>query len=272
MRFKSKKVGGYQVFAVSGTNTVSFGIDSTDADTKGLLGFAVERSDPAEKQRYFVFGFKVFPSVIPHPDGKTVVKTFDHPVQSFVWDDFTAKDGRTYEYFFHPLKGTPKNIDRSAAPISIKVRTEPLFSDQEHDVFFNRGVASSQAYTREFKNKSPEQLDKIDKKEGDRAREWLSRKLDDAILKFIANARKGDTLLCCFYEFRYLPVAKALKEALVRGVDVQLLIDGKVNETTDKKGVKHESFPREDNLRMPLAYEGKSPSHCADIDCLPEPI
>jgi phosphatidylserine/phosphatidylglycerophosphate/cardiolipin synthase-like enzyme len=250
MRFKSKKVGGYQVFAVSGTNTVSFGIDSTDADTKGLLGFAVERSDPAEKQRYFVFGFKVFPSVIPHPDGKTVVKTFDHPVQSFVWDDFTAKDGRTYEYFFHPLKGTPKNIDRSAAPISIKVRTEPLFSDQEHDVFFNRGVASSQAYTREFTNKSPEQLDKIDKKEGDRAREWLSRKLDDAILKFIANARKGDTLLCCFYEFRYLPVAKALKEALVRGVDVQLLIDGKVNETTDKKGVKHESFPREDNLRM----------------------
>ena len=118
----------------------------------------------------------------------------------------------------------------SAAPIPIKVRTEPLFSDQEHDVFFNRGVASSQAYTREFKNKSPEQLDKTDKKEGDRAREWLSRKLDDAILKFIANARKGDTLLCCFYEFRYLPVAKALKEALVRGVDVQLLIDGKVNE------------------------------------------
>ena len=250
MRFKSKKVGGYQVFAVSGTNTVSFGIDPTDADTKGLLGFAVERSDPAEKQRYFVFGFKVFPSVIPHPDGKTVVKTFDHPIQSFVWDDFTAKDGRTYEYFFHPLKGTPKNIDRSAAPIPIKVRTEPLFSDQEHDVFFNRGVASSQAYTREFKNKSPEQLDKIDKKEGDRAREWLSRRLDDAILKFIANARKGDTLLCCFYEFRYLPVAKALKEALVRGVAVQLLIDGKVNETTDKKGVKHESFPREDNLRM----------------------
>jgi phosphatidylserine/phosphatidylglycerophosphate/cardiolipin synthase-like enzyme len=249
MRFKSKKVGGYQVFAVTGTNTISFGIDFAGADTKGLLGFAIERSDPAENQKFFTFGFKVFPSVIPNPDGKTTVKTFDHPVQSFVTDDFTGKPGREYEYVFHPLKGTPKNLDRSATPISIKVRTEPMFSDLEHDVFFNRGVASSQAYTREFNNKSPAQLDKTDEKEAARAREWLSRSLDDALLKFIGNARKNDTLLCCFYEFRYLPVAEALKEAIDRGVDVQIIIDAKVNEKTDKKGKLHESFPREANLR-----------------------
>jgi len=247
MRFKSRKVDGYQVFAVTGTNTVSFGIDHADADTKGLLGFAVERSDPAENQRFFMFGFKVFPSVIPHPDKNTIVKTFDQPVQSFVWDDFTAKDGRTYEYFFHPLKGAPKNLDRSAKPIPIKVRTEPLFSDLEHDIFFNRGVASSQAYAREFENKKP---DKLPPDKQAKAREWLSRKLDDAILKFIANARKGDTLLCCFYEFRYRPVADALKQAIDRGVNVRIIVDAKVNETTDKKGVFHESFPREDNIRM----------------------
>jgi len=250
MRFKSEKTDGYQVFAVSGTNTVSFGIDFAKADTKGLLGFAVERSDPTENERYFMFGFKVFPSVIPHPDNKTTVNTFDQPVQSFVWDDFTAKPDRRYAYFFHPLKGTPKNLDRSARPIAIKVRTEPLFSALEHDVFFNRGVASSQAYTREFNNKSPDQLEKENPKEAKRAREWLSRSLDDAILKFITNARKGDTLLCCFYEFRYRPVADALREALARGVDVRLIVDAKVNETTDKNGVHHESFPREDNLRM----------------------
>ncbi len=158
MRFKSQKTGGYQVFAVSGTNTISFGIDFDGADTRGLLGFAVERSDPAEKQKFFVFGFKVFPSVIRNPDKKTAVKTFDHPVQSFVWDDFTAKPDRVYEYIFHPLKGTPQKLDRSAKPISIKVRTEPLFSKLEHDIFFNRGVASSQAYAREFDNKRPDEL------------------------------------------------------------------------------------------------------------------
>jgi phosphatidylserine/phosphatidylglycerophosphate/cardiolipin synthase-like enzyme len=178
------------------------------------------------------------------------VKTNDHPIQSFVTDDFTAKPDREYEYLFHPLKGSPKNLDRSAPPIAIKIRTEPQFSTLEHDIFFNRGVASSQAYTREFNNESPSDLDKTDPKEAARAREWLSRKLDDALLKFIGNAKKKDTLLCCFYEFRYEPVARALKDAIDRGVDVKIIIDAKVNESTDKKGVFHESFPREDNLRM----------------------
>ena len=242
MRFKSRKIDGYQVFAVSGINTISFGIDFDGADTKDLLGFAVERVDSTEKERFFAFGFKVFPSVVPHPDDKTSVKTFDHPIQSFVWDDFTAKPGRPYEYIFHPLKGSPKNLDRSARPIPIEVRTEPLFSELEHDVFFNRGVASSQAYARRFGNKRPDAL-KGDKRA--EALEWLSRSLDEALLKFIGNARKGDALLCCFYEFRYRPVADALREALSRGVDVRLIVDAKENASGDKK-----SFPRDDNLEL----------------------
>ena len=246
MQFKSSIIDGYQIFAVSGTNTISFGVKFDKADTRGLLGFAIERSDPTENERYFVFGFKVFPSVIPEPDDKTTVRTNEHPIQSFVWDDFTAKPGRDYEYFFHPVKGSPKNLDRSARAIPIKVRTEPLFSTLKHDVFFNRGVASSQAYSRRFQNKRPDQLPLAKQKE---AREWLSRSLDEALLKFIANAKKNDTLLCCFYEFRYLPVATAIKEAIDRGVKVQLIIDGKVNEKKGKNGKTQESFPREENLR-----------------------
>ena len=79
MRFKSAKTGPYQVLAVSGTNTISFAIAADKAGTKGLLGFAVERSDPAGKQDFYAFGFKVFPSVIPKPDEKTRVKTSRHP-------------------------------------------------------------------------------------------------------------------------------------------------------------------------------------------------
>ena len=148
MRFKSRKIAGYRAYAVTGVNTVSFAIDFRAANTSGLLGFAVERHDPTENERYFMYGMKVFESVIPNPDELTTVSTFDQPVQSFVWDDFTAKPDREYKYFFHPLKGEPKNLDRSAPPIRIGVRTEPLFSDGTHDVFFNRGVASSQAYAR----------------------------------------------------------------------------------------------------------------------------
>jgi phosphatidylserine/phosphatidylglycerophosphate/cardiolipin synthase-like enzyme len=240
MRFKSDKVDGYQIFAVSGTNVISFGIDATGANKKGLLGFAVERHDPKENQRYFMYGFKVFPSVIPKPTSAQSVSTFDHPIQSFVWDDFTAKEDREYEYIFHPLKGKPKNIDRSARPISITVHTEPQFSDNAHDVFFNRGVASSQAYVRRFGNKKPNDLPADKKKE---ALHWLSRELETALLKFIADAKKGDTLLCCFYEFRYRPVAEALKDAMSkkRGVNVRIIVDCKENS---------QSFPRNDNLKL----------------------
>jgi hypothetical protein len=73
-----------------------------------------------------MYGFKVFKSVIPHPDENTQVSTHDHPVQSLVWDDFTGNSGRKYDYYFHPLRGEPRNLDRSADPIKISVETEPL--------------------------------------------------------------------------------------------------------------------------------------------------
>ena len=248
MRFKSSISGGYRIFAVTGVNTISFAIDAAAANTKGLLGFAVERIDPTENERYFMSGFKVFKSVIREPDAKTTVSTFDHPIQSFVWDDFTAKPNRVYTYFFHPLKGSPRNLDRTASPIKIEVRTEALFDGNAvHQVFFNRGVASSQAYARRFGNKRPDEQPSAAKQK--EALDWLSRKLDDAILKFISSAKSGDTLLGCFYEFRYEPVAVALKTAIDDGVNVSIIVDAKVNEFTDKKGEFHESFPREDNLR-----------------------
>src|SRR5262245_14455010 len=158
MRFKSKTSSGGRIYAVAGTNTISFAIAASASTKKGLLGFAVERADPAANERYFVYGYKVFRELIPHPDENTQVSTYDHPVQSFSWDDFTARPDHEYEYFFYPIKGQPKNLDRSAKPLSIRVRTEPLFSKKEHDVFFNRGVASSQAYRRLFSNKKPDAL------------------------------------------------------------------------------------------------------------------
>ena len=255
MRFRSQRVGGYQVTAVSGTNTVSFAIAADPAVTPGLLGFAVERSDPAESERYFMYGFKVFGSVVPNPTEDLVVTTFDHPVQSFVWDDFTAKPGRQYEYLFHPLKGKPKNLDRSAPPVPITVRTEALFTTGAHDVFFNRGVLSSQAYRREFGNQRPDAIEPPSKRK--KGFDWLSRDLDEALLRFIKRARSGDGLLCCFYEFRYRPVADELVKAIGRGVDVQLIVDAKDNgspgrpATPGHKAVKARApFPRDDNLKM----------------------
>jgi phosphatidylserine/phosphatidylglycerophosphate/cardiolipin synthase-like enzyme len=267
MRFKSSAVGGFRAFAVTGTNTISFAITATDAAKKELHGFAVERTK-GNGSRQKMRGFKVFQSIIPNPDKNAQVSTWDHPVQSFVWDDFTADDDETYEFYFHPLRGTPASLDRSAAPIRIKVQTEPLFTKGTHDIFFNRGVASSQAYARQFENKKPSKLSKA---KGTRALQWLTRYLDDGILRFIESAKSSDKLLCCFYEFRFQPVVVALKEAIDRGVDITIIIDAKVNEYTDKKGKFHPSFPREENLQA-IRDAGIRKSHIIERDANPSDI
>ncbi len=175
------------------------------------------------------------------------MRTYDQPVQSFVWDDFTAKPGQRFTYRFHPLKGRPKNLDRSSEPIPITVETEPLTAGA-HDVYFNRGVASSQAYTREFKNQQPDKI--VDAAERARAYQWLSRRLDEKLFEFIDAAGRGDTLLGAFYEFRYRPAADRLKAALDRGVNVKLVLDGKDNGYTDRQGNEHKAFPLTDNENM----------------------
>jgi hypothetical protein len=227
---------------------------SVDSGTRpGLLGFAVERIDPAKDERYYLHGFKVFPSIIPNPDENTFVSTFGHPIQSLVWDDFSAEPGHTYTYVFHPLAGTPRNLDRTRPAVRISVTTEALFG-QTHDVFFNRGVASSQAYARQFKNLPPDQI--ASARERQRVLDWLSRDLDEALITFIKEARRGDALRGSFYEFTYQPVLAELEEALNRGVDVQVVIDCKVNEHTSlekqrdgtSKPKFHKSAPRLDNL------------------------
>ena len=93
MRFRSTLSDGLQVFAVAGTNTVSFGIQADQTARPGLLGFAIERIDPAKDERYYLHGYKVFPSIVPQPDQDTYVSTDVHPIQSLVWDDFTAEPG-----------------------------------------------------------------------------------------------------------------------------------------------------------------------------------
>ena len=254
MRYRSATKGGVQVFAVAGTNTVSFGIRATATARKGLLGFAVERVDGVTKKRHWVDGYKVFRSIVPNPTPTTKVSTYRHPIQSLVWDDFTAEPGHPYEYVFHPLRGTPDALDRSAPAVTIPVATEPL-SVGAHDIYFNRGVTGSQFYAVQFKNKPPDK--QPTKKKRAAAYAWLSRDLDEAIVGFIESAKPGDAIRGCFYEFQFSSVLAALKAAIDRGVDVQLIVDEKVNGKTIKPTPKNKlkkpkkvpSNPRLANLK-----------------------
>jgi phosphatidylserine/phosphatidylglycerophosphate/cardiolipin synthase-like enzyme len=252
MRYKSSKQGGYTIYAVAGLDVISFAIDFTGADTKGLLGFAVERHDLSENEKYFMKGFKVFQDVFPDPAENVLVSTNEHPVQSFVWDDFTAKPEHEYDYYFYPVKGNPKFLEREN-PVLLKVKTEKIYGgpSEQHDVFFNRGVASSQEYARRFFNQQPDKIE--DPKLREEAHDWLTRKLREAFYKYIDQAKVGDSLFGCFYEFHYEEAVARFKAAIDRGVNVTLIIDCKNNgsETIDKKTGKKKStasFPKEANL------------------------
>src|SRR5262249_30085683 len=96
-----------------------------------------------------------------------------------------------------------------------------------HGVWFNRGAIASHAFATKFHNKAltDEMVDNVDDNGvvHDDEVAWLSRGLLEACLKYINSTKQGEGLRVCAYEFTYQPILSALKRALDRGVDVQIV-------------------------------------------------
>ncbi|HXC53437.1 MAG TPA: phospholipase D-like domain-containing protein [Candidatus Limnocylindrales bacterium] len=218
------------VHAVSGTYVVLLGIDMKQADTTGLLGFAIRRADPVENEDYWLQGMRTFEASYPNPPDGALVSTRDHPVQDFLWSDFTAKPGRKYTYTIVPVTGKPKKLLHGAG-VSIEVETESE-SDGEHAIYFNRGVIGSQAYARNWQA-APNKLSPIEK---EKALDWLSRGLDEAVMAHIAKAKdESYGLRAAVYEFDYEPVIEAFQKAHASCRNVQIVYDARVSK--NKQGI-----------------------------------
>ena len=210
---------------------------------KNLLGFAIEREEcdrqGAVMERYMLRGIKRFQHKDEGLAPGTLVPLDEHPVQSFQWADYTAKPGMTYTYRVTPIYGTPKNlVPDDAAGVKVSVTTEAESgstsggSAVRHDIYFNRGVIGSQAYARRFQNEEPDP----DQPTSAPMR-WLSRGLYEALIAFIGRARSERyALRAAFYEFHYLPAARALRRAVEAGADVKIVYDA-------------ESSAKEENVR-----------------------
>jgi phospholipase D-like protein len=212
---------GISLNAISGTNVVFLGFDVSEERRKNLLGFAVCRTDQTEKEEYWLKSFRTFEATLPNPPPGSFVSTNDHPVQSFSWGDYTAKPGHLYTYKVIPKYGTPGNMtDGPAVSVDIQTTSEDI---GDHAIYFNRGVAGSQAYARKFGNVAPDDI-------GDPALKaqafaWLSRGLEEALLKYIGKANGPDWgLRAAVYEFNYLPVLRAFGEA-GKVADVKIIYD-----------------------------------------------
>lgn len=217
---KRRRRNGISAHAISGTYVVTIGMNATEDARCGLLGFGIRRTDHTEDESYWLKGFKTFKSVEPNPVPRRLFSLRDHPVQSFLWADFTAKPNHDYTYEVVPMYGKPRKLEQGD-PVRVRVSTESE-DGGDHAVYFNRGVAGSQAYAEKFGNQKP---DDVPNRE---AYIWLSRGLEEAMLAFIGQGDSADFgIRAAVYEFNYKPILEAFKAADRAGADVKIIFDAR---------------------------------------------
>jgi hypothetical protein len=255
---------GMTLQVVAGNHAVFLGFDLDTTLRAGCLGFAVHREDKTENEQYFLSGFKTFRSVVPTPDAKVMYSSRDHPVQSFWWGDYTAKPSHDYAYRVVPRYGTPKNLsDQPGVEATVEVSTDDP-TQGTHGVYFNRGVAASQAYVTKF-GLPP---DKLPADMRDKAMAWLSRGLDEALVGFIAKASSpGTALRAAAFEFTEPGVLGAFAAAHTQGADVQVIYHDKDDSTgaTNRKAITNLNLPAEILLgrQHPVLAHNKFIIRCA---------
>jgi phosphatidylserine/phosphatidylglycerophosphate/cardiolipin synthase-like enzyme len=224
---KRVEQNGLVVQAVAGTNAVFFGFDLTDEARTGCLGFALYREDHTENEAYWIYGFKTFRSVEPNPSQKISYTTDKFPVQGMWWGDYSAKPAHQYTYKIVAVYGTPASPvlgdDRSA---TLDLATgDPATGT--HGVYFNRGVAASQAYATKFGAPPAE----LTPEKRAAAMTWLSRGLQEALRAFITDDVTPQTVIrAAAYEFTEPTVLAAFAQAHAQGADVKVIYHDKPND------------------------------------------
>ncbi len=146
-------------------------------------------------ERYFLRGIKRFKFKDEGLAPGTPVPTSEHPVQSFQWGDYTAKPATTYRFKVIPVYGTPKLLKlEEISATTVEITTEAIEGETasqggaRHNIYFNRGVAGSQAFARKF---GEVELDENNPQSDPMV--WLSRGLFEALTGF-ASSRGVDRL------------------------------------------------------------------------------
>lgn len=223
---KKHSNGVVTVNAIAGTHVVTLGLD-LESKRKGCLGFAIQREDHTEDERYWMTGMKTFEATDPGLGPGGQASSREHPFQAFQWADYTAKPDHDYTYTAIPLYGSPNDLKEGDA-VAVRIQTETEFG-KPHSVFFNRGAVASQEYVRRFQNKSPKQLPPS--LQG-AAYKWLSRGLLEAFKKFVGRADgKSYGLYGAVYEFQWPEALAAVKDAVDSGADVQIIYDAIPSDT-----------------------------------------
>ena len=239
---RRKASGFVTVRAVSGTHVVFLAFNMKETDAKGLMGFAIQRTDLTEDETVWLRGNKTFASIRPST-GIEDASSHEHPFQAFQWADYSVKPGYRYRYRVIPMYGRPGGLI-DGAKTTVSIDSEPLLGGK-HEVHFNRAAIASQAFVKRFPGLT---LDKA----GPQAYAWLARDLLPALLGFIETARGNSyNLRAAIYELRWPDVLDAFKAVSATGADVKIIYHAKDDETgraneemIDKAGIRALCIPR----------------------------
>ena len=226
---------GLTLRVIAGTTNTILGLDLQPAQRKGCLGFSIHRQDLGpvgkpfaqnERPERWLPNLLQFPSDKTDP-AKTPITTLTAPLQKFRWGDYTCDPGHTYRYqvvprYGQPLALLPAKISESDG-VTVEISTEDNGAD-ETAVFFNRGAAASRAFNLKFPNIKTESQLLADTPEAQKAKDWLARGVEEALLAFMAKAKDEKFAMhAAIYEFQKPRLLQALLEARKRGVEVQVV-------------------------------------------------
>jgi phosphatidylserine/phosphatidylglycerophosphate/cardiolipin synthase-like enzyme len=220
--------GVVRVRAISGTHVAFLAFDMNESDAKGLMGFAIQRTDLTEDETVWLRGNKTFPSIRP-PTGFEDANSHEHPFQAFQWADYSVKPGYKYRYRIIPMYDEPGALTERAAT-TIAIDSEAL-AGTKHEVHFNRAAIASQAFVKRFPGQT---LDEA----GEPAYAWLGRDLVPALIDFIGKAKDSSySLHAAIYEL-HLPdeqpwpnILAAFQAAKQAGADLNVIYHGLDDET-----------------------------------------
>ncbi len=228
-------VGPYSGAALVGTHSAIIGWSLNDeALRNGLLGFAVHRVEfdqaGAELGDRWLGGYKHFPGD-DTPEDQRDSRTA--PFQRFRWNDYALRPDRAYRYEVFPVRGTPEAPTRDEAPLVFDFAPTPE-DDGDLGIYVNRGVTAAKAYFERFGDVHPSDVQPpLD------AYAWLSRGLKESLIGFIREAKAGEALHVMIYEFFSRDIAQELKDALDRGVDVQIVHDAKKGKHSTEENIEN---------------------------------
>jgi phosphatidylserine/phosphatidylglycerophosphate/cardiolipin synthase-like enzyme len=222
--------GPVTVHAIAGAYVVLLGIDVAPDAVPGLLGFAIRRTDHTEGEYHYLTNFRTFQ--VNEGASTERQSSYVNPFQAFLWGDYGAEPEHIYTYQVTAMYGRPGKLEPGpTASAHVVAESE---DHSEHAIFFNRGAAGSQGYAQRFENHAPRDVPYRE------AYKWLSRGLEEALLRFIGQAHEpGFALRAAVYEFQHERVLRAFRIAVDAGADVQIVYDAvsRKADDTDQKNL-----------------------------------